>query len=143
MRDVEDLLADTWYLDEVFTRNHGESVYFWRAVDEDEDTIDLLARKRRNTQTAKRFSHQLLKGQRASPRRIMTDKLKSHSAALRLIMPTVPHCSDRYANKRAAVSHEPTGQRERMMRGLNPLGKPIGFPTYMPRQATCFALEVT
>mgnify|MGYP000123780741 CR=1 FL=1 len=82
--------GDTWYLDEVFTRIHGESVYLWRAVDQDGDTIHLLVQKRRNKQAAKRFFHQLLKGQCASPRRLVTDKLKSYSAALRETMPAVP-----------------------------------------------------
>ncbi len=122
-------LGDTWYLDEVFTKIHGEHVYLWRAVDQDGDTIDLLVQKRRNKQAAKRFFHKLLKGQCASPRRIVTDKLKSYSAALREIMPAVPHCSDRYANNRAEVSHEPTRQRERLMRGFKSIGQAQRFLT--------------
>ena len=119
-------LGDTWYLDEVFTRIHGEHVYLWRAVDQDGDTIDLLVQKRRNKQAAKRFFHKLLKGQCASPRRIVTDKLKSYSAALREIMPAVPH---RYAKNRAEVSHEPTRQRERLMRGFKSIGQAQRFLT--------------
>ena len=33
-------------------------------------------------------------------------------------MPSVVHCTDRYANNRAEVSHQPTRQRERQMRGF-------------------------
>ena len=116
-------LGDTWYLDEVFIKIRGEHVYLWRAVDQDGDTIDLLVQKRRNNQAAKRFFHKLLKGQCASPRRIVTDKLKSYSAALREIMPAVPHCTDCYANNRAEVSHEPTRQQERLMRGFKSIGQ--------------------
>ena len=122
-------MGDTRYLDEVFTRIHGEHVYLSRAVDQDGDSIDLLVQKRRNKQAAKRFFHQLLKGQCASPRRIVTDKLKSYSAALREIMPAVPHCSDRYANNRAEGSHEPTRQRERLMRGFTSIGHAQRFST--------------
>ena len=57
----------------------------------------------------------------------MTDKLKSYSAALREIMPAVPHYSDRYANNRAEVSHEPTLQRERLMRGFKSIGQAQRF----------------
>jgi putative transposase len=120
-------LGDTWYLDEVFIKIRGEQVYLWRAVDQDGDTIDLLVQKRRNKQAAKRFFHKLLKGQCASPRRIVTDKLKSYSAALREIMPAVPHCSDRYANNRAEVSHEPTRQQERLVRGFKSIGQAQRF----------------
>jgi len=122
-------LGDTWYLDEVFIKIHGEHVYLWRAVDQDGDTIDLLVQKWRNKQAAKRFFQKLLKGQCTSPRRIVTDKLKSYSAALREIMPAVPHCSDRYANNRAEVSHEPTRQRERLMREFKSIGQAQRFLT--------------
>jgi putative transposase len=74
-------LGDDWYLDEVFINIKGEPHYLWRAVDQDGDTIDILVRKRRNKQAAKRFFRKLLKGQCASPRRMITDKLKSYSAA--------------------------------------------------------------
>ena len=67
LKKRRDGLGDTWYLDGVFTKLHGEHVYMWRAVDQDGDTIDLLVQKRRNKQAEKRFFHQLLKGQCASP----------------------------------------------------------------------------
>jgi putative transposase len=44
-------------------------------------------------------------------------------------MPTVPHCTDRYANNRAEVSHEPTRQRERLMRGFKSNGQAQRFLT--------------
>jgi putative transposase len=56
-------LGDTWYLDEVFIKIHGELHYLWRAVDQDGDTIDILVQKRRNKAVAKRFFRKLLKGQ--------------------------------------------------------------------------------
>ena len=50
------------------------------------------------------------------PRRLLTDKLRSYPAACRVVMPSVVHCTDQYANNRAEVSHQPTRQRERQMR---------------------------
>ena len=47
---------------------------------------------------------------------LITDKLRSYSAACRTVMPSVLHCTDQYANNRAEVSHQPTRQRERQMR---------------------------
>ena len=122
-------LGDTWYLDEVFITIRGERVYLWRAVDQDGDTIDILIQKRRNKRAALLFFRKLLKGQCISPRCIVTDKLKSYSAALREIMPTVPHCTDKYANNRAEVSHEPTRQRERTMRRFKSIGHAQQFLT--------------
>lgn len=115
-------LGDTWYLDEVFIRIRGEKVYLWRAVDQDGDPIDILVQNRRNKKAAKIFFQKLLKGQCVSPRRMVTDKLKSYSAAQRDIMPAVVHCTEQYANNRAEVSHEPTRQRERVMRRFKSIG---------------------
>lgn len=47
---------------------------------------------------------------------MVTDKLKSYSAAKRMTMPFVPHVTDQYANNRAELSHQPTRERERRMR---------------------------
>jgi len=60
-----------------------------------------------------------LKSQGREPRWLVTDKLRSYDAAHRTIMPTVSHINQVYANNRAEVSHEPTRQRERHMRGFS------------------------
>ena len=122
-------LGDTWYLDEVFIKIRGELHYLWRAVDQDGDTIDILVQKRRNKQAAKRFFRKLLKGQCESPRRMITDKLKSYAAAHREAMPSVTHSTEQYENNRAEVSHEPTRQRERQMRRFKTAGQPQRFLT--------------
>jgi putative transposase len=112
----EGRLGDTWHLDELFVTIQGERRYLWRAVDQDGDVIDILVQPRRNRRAAERFFRKLLKGQGSEPRRLVTDKLRSYGAAHRTIMPSVIHVTERYANNRAEVSHEPTRQRERQMR---------------------------
>ena len=57
----------------------------------------------------------------------MTDELKSHGAAHRSIMPSVEHNTARYANNLAEVSHQPTRQRERQMRGFKSAGQAQRF----------------
>jgi putative transposase len=74
-------LGDTWHLDEVFININGAVHYLWRAVDQDGDEIDILVQKRKDKKAAIRFFLKLLKGQQAAPIRIVTDKLRSHSAA--------------------------------------------------------------
>lgn len=110
-------LGDSWFLDEVFVTINGARQYLWRAVDQDGDVIDILVQSRRNRRAAARFFRRLLKGQGQVPYRVVTDQLKSYGAALRTIMPFVNHDTQQYANNRAEVSHEPTRQRERQMRG--------------------------
>ncbi len=57
-------------------------------------------------------------GQRQEPSRLVTDKLGSYRVAHRDVMPLVTHDTTQYANNRAEVSHQPTRQRERQMRGF-------------------------
>ena len=109
-------MGDTWHLDEVFVKIQGRQQYLWRAVDEDGDVIDILVQSRRHRRAAIRFFRTLLKGQGCVPRRLITDKLRSYPAACRTVMPSVVHRTDRYANNRAEVSHQPTRERERQMR---------------------------
>ena len=100
-------------------RIRGERHYLWRAVDQDGDVIDTLVQRYRNACVAKRFFRKLLKGQGSKPWLLVTDKLRSYGAAHRNIMPSVDHNTERYANNLAEVSHQPTRQRERQMRGFS------------------------
>ena len=109
-------IGDTWYLDEVFVKIQGRLQYLWRAVDEDGDVIDILVQSRRNRRAAIRFFRKLLKRQGREPRRLITDTLRSYSAAHRTVLPSVVHSTRQYENNRAKVSHQPIRQRERQMR---------------------------
>ena len=95
---------------------HGRRQYLWRAVDQDGDVLDILVQSRRDRRAAARFFRKVLKGQGRAPRRLITDKLRSYSAAHRTVMPSVVHSTRQYENNRAEVSHQPTRQRERQMR---------------------------
>src|SRR4029450_7168225 len=107
--------GDTWHLDEVFLTINGERHYLWRAVDQDDNVLDILVQKRRNKQAAKKFFRKLLKGLLYVPRVIITDTLKSYGAAKREILPGVEHRQHRYLNNRAGNEPQPTRERERRM----------------------------
>ena len=119
--------GDRWFLDEMVVSIGGKRRYLWRAVDQDGDVLDILVQKRKDTTSATRFFRKLLKGQGEVPLEITTDKLGSYVAAKREVMPSVPHCRDRYANNRAEVSHEHTRSRERQMRGFRSDGQAQRF----------------
>jgi len=109
-------MGDTWYLDELFLKIQGRQQYLWRAVDQDGDVIDILLQPRRDRRAAARFFRKLLRGQGRVPRRLITDKLRSYSAAHGRVMPSVVHSTQQHENNRAELSHQPTRQRERQMR---------------------------
>jgi len=122
-------MGDTWYLDELFVMIQGRQQYLWRAVDQDGDVIDILVQSRRNRQAAARFFRKLLKGQGRGPLRLITDKLRSYSAAHRAALPSVIHSTRQYENNRAEVSHQPTRQRERQMRRFKSAAHAQRFPS--------------
>jgi putative transposase len=82
----------------------GRQQYLWRAVDQDGDVIDILVQPRRDRRAAARFFRNLLKGQGRGPLRLITDKLRSYSAAHRAAMPSFIHSTRQYENNRAEVS---------------------------------------
>ena len=108
--------GDRWHLDEVFLKINGRLHYLWRAVDQDGDVLDILVQSRRDKKAAKKFFRKLLKELRYVPRVIITDKLRSYSAAKAEVLPGVEHCQDKGQNNRAENSHQPTRLRERVMR---------------------------
>ena len=114
--------GDKWHLDEVFLTINGERHYLWRAVDQDDNVLDILVQSRRNKKAAKKFFRKLLKGLQYVPRVVITDKLKSYGAAKREILPGVEHRQSRYLNNRCENSHRPTRQRERRMQGFKSAG---------------------
>ena len=109
-------LGDIWHVDEAFVKIQGQQMYLWRAVDQDGDVLDILVTKRRNKKAAKRFFRKVLKGQGKPPWQLITDKLRSYSAAHREVFPSVEHRTGQYENNRAEVSHQHTREKERHVR---------------------------
>ena len=93
--------------------------------------IDILVQPRRDQRAAERFFRRLLRGQGKEPFRVVTDKLRSYSAALRTILGEVAHNTERYAYNRVEVSHQPTRQRERYMRRFKSAGQAQQFSPFM------------
>ena len=128
---------------------NGKRHYLWRAVDQDDNVLDILVQSRRNKQAAKKFFRKLLKGLQYVPRVIITDKLKSYGAAKREILPGVEHRQSRYLNNRCENSHRPTRQRAYRMQGLKSAGHAQRFLSaygpiaqhFRPRRHLLSALE--
>lgn len=116
LKKSKEPLGDTWYLDEVFIKINGVQHYLWRAVDQDGDELGILVQKRRDRKAAKCFFKKLLKGQQVKPLKIVTDKLRSYSAAKREVMPSVEQSTQQYENNGYELSHQPTRQQERQLR---------------------------
>ncbi len=120
-------LGDVWFVDEVFIKIRGQLHYLWRAVDQDGDVLDILVTKRRVKRAAKEFFRKVLKEQGQPPWQLITDKLKTYPAAHREVFPSIEHKTGQYENNRAEVSHQPTREQERQMRGFKSIGQAQRF----------------
>ncbi len=79
--------------------------------------LDILAQGRKDPKAARRFFRKLLRGQGELPSESTADKMGSCVAAKRDALALEPHFRERYANNRAAVSHEHARGREWQWRG--------------------------
>ena len=98
------------------TQINGKQHYLWRAVDQDDDVVDVCLQAKRDGSAAKRFFKRLLRSHGDEPRKIVTDKLRSYGVAHRELIPATVHSTQQYENNRAEQSHEATRVRERGMR---------------------------
>ena len=73
----------TWHLDEVYLKIDGRMVYLWRAVDAEGEVLDVLVQSKRNKHAAMKLMRKLLKKYAFVPERLVTDDLRSYSAAVR------------------------------------------------------------
>ena len=97
--------GDRWHIDEVFLRIGGKTHSLFRAVEQDGEVLAILLPSRRNKPAAKEFFRKLLKRQGYVPRVLVTDKLKSYSAAQREVLRDVEHRRGKRDNNRAENSH--------------------------------------
>jgi putative transposase len=103
-----------WHLDEVFVKINGETHYLWRAVDHEGEVLETYVTKRRDRKAALKFLKKLMK-RYGSPTVIVTDRLRSYGAAMKVIGNVDKQEVGRWKNNRAENSHLPFRRRERAM----------------------------
>jgi len=103
-----------WHLDEVYVRINGETHYLWRAVDHEGEVLEVFVTKRRDHKAALRFLRKAMK-RYGRPEAIVTDKLRSYHAAMKVIGNVERQETGRWLNNRAENSHQPFRRRERAM----------------------------
>ena len=146
----------TWHLDEVYLKIAGRMVYLWRAVDAEGEVLDVLVQSKRNKHAALKLMRKLLRKYAFVPERLVTDDLRSYSAAVRELGIERRHERGRWKNNRAENSRQPTRRRERKMSGSRARVQPRNFfqPTPpstipstsnaispQPKRTACFALR--
>ena len=110
-----------WHLDEVFVKINGQLHYLWRAVDHEGEVLDVVVTKRRNRKAALGLLKSLMK-KYGRPLAIVTDKLRSYAAAMKVIGNANRQECGRSINNRAENSHQPFRRRERGMHRFRRMG---------------------
>jgi putative transposase len=103
-----------WHLDEVFVRINGSTHYLWRAVDHEGEVLESYVTKRRDRKAALKFLRKSMK-RHGRPEVLVTDKLRSYGAAMKVIGNADRQETGRWLNNRAENSHLPFRRRERVM----------------------------
>ena len=103
-----------WHLDEVFVRINSETHYLWRAVDHEGEVLESFVTKRRDRKAALKFVRKAMK-RFGRPEVIVTDRLRSYPAAMKIIGNAERQETGRWLNNRAENSHQPFRRREREM----------------------------
>ena len=123
-----------WHLDEVFVRINGETHYLWRAVDHEGEVLEVFVTKRRDRKAALKFPKKTMK-RYGRPEIVVTDKLRSYKAAMKVIGNEDREETGRWLNNRAENSHQPFRRRERAMarfRSFKSLQKFASNPRFSP-----------
>ena len=105
----------TWHLDEVYLKIDGRMLYLWRAVDAEGEVLDVLVQSKRNKHAALKLMRKLWRKYAFVPERLVTDDLRSYSAAVHVL--GIQHCHERGDGRTIEPrhSHQPTRRRERKM----------------------------
>ena len=98
----------------MFVRISGETHYLWRAVDHEGEVLEVFATKRRDRRAALKFLKRTMK-RHGRPKAIVTDRLRSYRAAMKMIGNEAAQECGRWLNNRAENSHQPFRRREAAM----------------------------
>ena len=102
------------HLDEVFVKINGETHYLWRAVGHEGEVLESYVTKRRDRKAALKSIRKIMK-RSGPPYVIVTDKLRSYGAAMKVVGNADKQETGRWLNNRAENSHQPFRRRERAM----------------------------
>jgi putative transposase len=109
-----------WHLDEVFVKVNGKLCYLWRAVDHEGEVLEAVVTSKRDKAAALKFLKRIMK-KYGLPQRIVTDRLRTYSAAMKEINAADRHEVGGRLNNRAENSHQPFRRRERAMQRFRSL----------------------
>ena len=92
-------------------RINGEIHHLWRAVDHEGEVLEVFVNKKRDHKAALRFLRKAMK-RYGCPEAIVTDKLRTYRAAMKVIGNAERQETECRLNNRAENSHQPLPRDE-------------------------------
>ena len=124
IRKYRQRIGRTWTVDAVFCFRGQQKLYFYRAVDEYGQGIDVLLRDKRDRASAEAFFGQALARTKVMPTAVITDPHQPYVTAVATVLPLARHVRTGLHRRRGYTtqpverSHVPTRDRLRGGRGL-------------------------
>jgi len=103
-----------WHLDEMFVKIRGDTHYLWRAVDHEGEVLESFATNTRDKKAAWKILKKAMR-KHGQPEVVVTNRLRSYGAALKVLGAAERQQTGRWLNNRAENSHLPFRRRERAM----------------------------
>ena len=103
-----------WHLHEAFVKVNGKLCYLWRAVDHEGEVLEAVVTAKRDKAAALKLLKRIMKTY-GRPQKIVTDGLRSYSAAMKEIGNADHQEVGRRLNNCAENSHQPFRRRESAM----------------------------
>jgi transposase-like protein len=119
-RPCRHVAGDRWFVDETYVKVAGRWVYFYRAIDQYGQVIDVLVSEKRDLATTRRFFSRALE-HGARPTEVTTDRAPAYPRVLDEVLPAACHVVEQYANNSIESDHGRLKSRLRPMRGLKQL----------------------
>jgi transposase, IS6 family len=119
-RPCRHVAGDRWFVDETYVKVAGRWVYFYRAIDQYGQVIDVLVSEKRDLATTRRFFSRALE-HGARPTEVTTDRAPAYPRVLDELLPAACHVVGQYSNNRIEADHSCLKSRLRPMRGLKRL----------------------
>jgi putative transposase len=111
----------------MFVSIGGRQMYLWRAVDAEDEVLDILVQSTRDKRAATRLMCKLMRKSGICPSALVTDRLPSYGAAFAKLGLSQIHVRGKRKNNRAESSHVPIRRRERKTQGFRSLGSAQRF----------------
>jgi transposase-like protein len=110
-----------WSIDETYIRIAGRWCYAFRAIDEEDQVIDVYVSPTRDRAAATTFLTRAVKSTEVTPVLATTDRAAIYPPTLNVVLPEVKHIRGKLSQQRIERDHQHLKGRTRSMRGFQRL----------------------